>query len=90
MSKELEVGGKRFIALRGAIEEMGGKVSWDNDRKQASIDLGGKVTMVTMDEARMTFEGQELTLSAAPFVREGALYVPDDFFPGILKFQLPF
>ena len=90
MEKELVVGGKRFVALRSAIEEMKGTVSWDNNKKQATINLLGKVTVVTMDEAKMAFDGQEILLSTAPLVRDGKLYVPEDFFPGILKLQPPF
>lgn len=90
MGKFMDIEGKRFVALRSAIEDMGGKVGWDNANKQATVDLNGKVTVVTMDDADMKFDGQVLTLSAAPMVREGTLYVPEDFFPGILRLQLPF
>jgi hypothetical protein len=90
MGKFLDLEGKRFVALRSAIEEMGGNVAWDNAKKEATVDLNGKVTVVAMNDADMTFDGQVLTLSAAPTVRDGALYVPEDFFPGILRLQLPF
>lgn len=90
MSKTMDVGGKRYIALRSAIEEMGGKVSWDNHEKQATVDLNGKVTVVTMADENATFDGQVLTLSGAPMVHDGTLYVTEDFFPGILRTQLPF
>ena len=62
----MDVGGKRFIALRSAIEEMGGKVAWDNHKKEATVDLNGKTTVITMADADMTFDGQTITLSAAP------------------------
>jgi N-acetylmuramoyl-L-alanine amidase len=90
MSNVMDVGGKRFVALRSAIEEMGGKVQWDNQSKQATIELNGKVTEVTMSDATASFGGKELELSAAPMVHDGTLFVPDDFFPMILQAQLPF
>ena len=90
MEKTMDVGGKRFIALRSAIEEMGGKVAWDNHKKEATVDLNGKTTVITMADADMTFDGQTITLSAAPTVKDETLYVPDDFFPGILRASLPF
>lgn len=90
MSMTMDVSGKRFVALRDAIEEMGGKVVWDNQQKQATIDLNGKNTVVTMADENAEFDGKVLTLSAAPMVQEGRLYVPEDFFPAILNAQLPF
>ena len=90
MSNVLDVGGTRFVALRSAIEEMGGKVVWDNSQKQASIDLNGKSTVVTMADENAAVGGKVITLSAAPMVHDGTLYVPEDFFPAILSAQLPF
>ena len=90
MGKFMEVNGKKLVALRSAVEEMGGKVAWDNQSKQATVDLNGKVTVVTMNDADMSFDGNHLTLSAAPRVHEGTLYVPEDFFPAVLKLQMPF
>ncbi|MBC8064860.1 MAG: copper amine oxidase N-terminal domain-containing protein [Chlorobia bacterium] len=90
MSNVMDVGGKRFVALRSTIEEMGGKVAWDNSQKQATIDLNGKNTVVTMADENAEFDGKVLTLSGAPMVHDGTLYVPEDFFPAILSTQLPF
>lgn len=90
MSNVIDVDGKRFVALRSAIEEMGGKVVWDNSQKQASIDLNGKATVVTMADENAMVGGKVITLSAAPMVQQGTLYVPEDFFPAILSAQMPF
>lgn len=90
MSNVMEVGDKKFVALRSAIEEMGGKVVWDNSQKQATIDLNGKTTVATMADENTVVEGKIITLSAAPMVHDGTLYVPEDFFPAILSSQMPF
>jgi hypothetical protein len=90
MSEVMDVDGKRFVALRHALTAMGGHVNWDNHTKTATIDMNGKQTVVTMEDQNASFDGQVLTLSAAPFVKDGTLYVPEDFFPGILRTQMPF
>jgi hypothetical protein len=90
MSNVMDVGDKRFVALRPALEELGGKVVWDNSQKQATIDLNGKTTIVTMADENASFDGKVLTLSAAPMVHDGTLYVPEDFFPAVLSTQRPF
>lgn len=90
MSNVMDVGDKRFVALRSAIEEMGGKVVWDNSQKQATIELNGKTTVATMADENAVVEGKITTLSAAPMVHDGTLYVPEDFFPAILSAQMPF
>ncbi len=90
MSNVMDVGGKRYVALRSAIEEMGGKVVWDNSQKQATIDLNGKTTVATMADENAVVEGKVITLSAAPMVHDGTLYVPEDFFPGILSTTFSF
>jgi len=90
MANVINVDGKKMVALRSALEEMGGKVSWDNDAKQASIELNGRTTVVTMADENAEFDGSVKTLSSAPLVKDGVLYVPEDFFPAILYTQMPF
>jgi hypothetical protein len=90
MSNSIMIGDKKFVAMRAAIEEMGGKVVWDNHQKQATIDLNGKNTVVTMADENAEFDGKIYTLTAPPTVQNGTLYVPEDFFPGILSTQSPF
>jgi hypothetical protein len=88
MSNVMDVGGTRFVALRSTIEDMGGKVVWDNRQKQATIDLNGKTTIVTMADENASVGGKITTLSGAPMVHDGTLYVPEDFFPAILSMTI--
>jgi len=90
MANVMDIDNQRFVALRPAIEEMGGKVVWDNSQKQATIDLNGRNTVVTMADENASFDGKVLTLSSPPMVKDGTLYVPEDFFPAILNAQNPF
>ncbi len=90
MSNVLEIEGKKYVALRSAIEQMNGKVVWDNSQKQATVELNGNTTVATMADENAVVDGKIITLSAAPRVHEGTLYVPEDFFPAILNAQFPF
>lgn len=89
MLDEMHVGDKRFVGLRSALDTLGGSVVWDNAQKQATIDLNGKSTVVTMADENAEFDGRVVKLSAAPMLHDGKLYVPEDFFGSIIVAQLP-
>jgi len=67
--------GKVRVAL-GGLEAIGGKASFSPTSRLARVELGGKVMVMLPGARTATVEGRVVSLSDAPTMRDGTLYVP--------------
>jgi len=76
--------GSRYVPLKAALDQLGGKVEWDNAAKRATVHANGKTILVSMADNSVEANGQNYSLSQPPLVQDGVLYVPEDFFTGVV------
>lgn len=72
--------GVTLLPLAPLVEVMGGYVYWNNDSKEAIIEMNDKKYSVTAGDGNLIADGSVLTLSALPVIENNRLYVPADFF----------
>ena len=71
---------KHYVPLRDVVEELGGTVSFDNSTKIATATIGQWVATIQMADRNVDVSGTAVTLTADPFVQDGQMFVPFDFF----------
>jgi hypothetical protein len=71
---------KHYVPLRDVVEQLGGTVAFDNNTKMATAAIGQWTARITMGDSNVDVSGTPVTLTAEPFVRDGQMYVPFDFF----------
>src|SRR5688500_4792105 len=76
----LHTNNKHYVPLRDVVEQLGGTVTFDNNTKTAKATIGQWVATVQMAEENVDVSGTPVRLSAPPFVEDGQMYVPFDFF----------
>ncbi len=70
------INGRTMIPLRGAFEELGFSVSWDNARSSAKLKDSNHVIVVTQNSKLYTVDGTQYTSDIAPQAINGSLYIP--------------
>ena len=72
--------GMTFVPLRGVLEKLGAKVSWNQKTQDITITKDNIEIITTIGDDRVLFyKGRDrnlVTLSKAPFVEKGVTYVP--------------
>ena len=76
--------GDRYVPLHAALDQIGGRVEWDNAAKRATVHANGKTILVTLGEVAVESNGAVTHLSQPPLVDDNVLYVPEDFFTGVV------
>ncbi|RYG24897.1 copper amine oxidase N-terminal domain-containing protein [bacterium] len=76
--------GSRYVPLKQALDQIGGRVEWDNAAKRATIHANNKTILVTMEQTSVEANGMSFSLSQPPLVQNGVLYVPEDFFTAVV------
>lgn len=71
---------KHYVGLRDVVSALGGTVAYDNDTKTATATIGQWVATVQMANRNVDVSGTQVSLSADPYVEDGQMYVPFDFF----------
>ena len=71
---------KNYVPLRDTIETLGGKVEFDNATKTATATIASYAATVTEGDKSVDVSGQAVTLTAAPLIENGEMFVPFDFF----------
>lgn len=71
---------KNYVSLRDVVSALGGTITFDNDTKTASATIGQWVANVQMGNRNVDVSGTPVTLTADPYVEDGQMYVPFDFF----------
>jgi len=76
----VERDGRQFVPLEQVVETLGGQVTWDDDSKTAHATIGQWTANVKEGDTHVDVSGTPVNLSTAPYLENGTLYVPWDFF----------
>ena len=71
---------KHYVPLRDMVDALGGTVAFDNESKSATASIGQWTATIQMGNENVTVSGTPVMLSAPPFVEDGQMFVPFDFF----------
>lgn len=71
---------KHYVSLREVVNALGGTVTFNNDTKAATATIGQWVATVQMANRNVDVSGTVVSLTADPYVEDGQMYVPFDFF----------
>ena len=71
---------KHYVSLREVVDALGGTVAFDNNSKTATATIGQWAASVQMANENVDVSGTPVTLSSPPYVEDGQMYVPFDFF----------
>lgn len=71
---------KNYVPLRDTVETLGGSVTFDNATKTAMATIASYVATVTEGDTKVDVSGTPVTLTAAPLIQDGEMFVPFDFF----------
>ncbi len=63
-------------SLRAVVGASGGVVDWDNERKQATANLGSISLVATIGKNAMEVNGEQVPLSIAPFLLRNRTFLP--------------
>jgi len=80
--------GQLYVPLADIVEQLGGRVSWDNDSKIATATIGQWVATVRMADRNVDVSGTPVTLSGDPVVDQGTMYVPATFFKNAFGYEV--
>lgn len=72
--------GPIFVPLRAVIEAMGGTASWDQASNTVSASFRGHTAEIPAGSQSITVDGEQRTLSVAPFYQDNHTWVPVEFF----------
>lgn len=86
---------KHYVPLRDVLSALGGNVSFDNNAKSATATIGQWSATIQMGNRDITVAGANgsttpVTLTADPYVEDGQMYVPFDFFRDAFGYQVSF
>lgn len=82
------IDGSLMVPVRELVEKLGGKVSWNNERRSVEITGVTPWTEIIIGENKYFFgKIAPFELSRAPELKDGLTYVPVEFFSQVLKFD---
>lgn len=68
--------GASFVLMDAAAEAAGTDIKWDNNTQQVTMHGNDTTIVMTIDKVEVTVNGKPQTLSVAPFINNGLVYVP--------------
>ena len=71
---------KNYIPLRDTVEVLGGQVSFDHASKTSTVTIANFVATVVEGDTAVDVSGTPVTLTVAPLIESGEMFVPFDFF----------
>jgi hypothetical protein len=80
----IEQDGVMYVPLAKVVETLGGYVTWLNEAKTVSVELGDQTVELQQDNSRVTKDGGVISLAGAPFNDGGTIWVPQNFFSDAL------
>lgn len=69
-------GGRTVLPIRSIIEAMGGKVSWNDASKTATITYKEKTISLTIDSTTMLVDGKAVEMDVAPMIYKDHTFLP--------------
>jgi hypothetical protein len=86
-SEPIEKNGRHYVPLKELVENLGGAVEWDHESKTARSTIG-QWTATFRDESQdVDVNGQNVKLSAPPYLEGDRIYVPWDFFNDVYGYK---
>ena len=86
--------GKHYVSLREVTEALGGNLGFDNSSKTATATIGPWAAQVQMDNGGVSVTGNgnttPVSLTAPPYIEDGEMYVPFDFFRDAYGYDVSF
>ncbi len=70
------INGRTMIPLRGAFEELGFSVSWDNKTSSATLKDEDHTIVMTQNSKTYYVDGVKYTTDVAPQLVNGSMYIP--------------
>ncbi len=70
------INGRTMIPLRGAFEELGFTVSWDNKTSSATLKDADHTIVMTQNSKTYYVDGVKYTTDVAPQLVSGSMYIP--------------
>lgn len=72
-----EVGDTLLVPVRSMLEPSGAKIEWNDAEQSVTVKTGGGANMkMTAGSTAALINGEECSLSAAPFIKDGYCMVP--------------
>ncbi len=71
--------GRTMLPARFVTEALGGKVSWDGEKREVIIEKEGLKLILTIDKDTALLNGEEVKLDAPAFIENGRTYTPVRF-----------
>ena len=83
----VERNGRNYVPLKEMVESLGGRVEWDNASKTARSTIGQWTATFNNGQSGVDVNGQQVQLSAEPYVENDRMYVPWDFFRNVYGYK---
>jgi len=80
--------GRTYVPLEGITQQLGGSTTWDNETKTATATIGQWTATIRMADENVDVSGTAVRLNAAPFVEDGVMWVPAQFFHDAFGYQV--
>lgn len=71
-----DANGVAFVPVKGLSEQMELELSWEDASKTLTLTGGNNTLRAQVDSKEAQINGENRTLSAAPVMKDGAVYVP--------------
>lgn len=72
----IEQGGRTLVPVRFVAESMGAKVSWNQEKRQVTVEGEGKTLCLTLGSKVIIVDGEEQTIDAAPVQKNDRTLIP--------------
>jgi hypothetical protein len=79
---------RTYVPLDEVTQQLGGSTTWDNDQKVATATIGQWTATVRMADQNVDVSGTPVQLLAPPFVDQGVMWVPAQFFHQAFGYQV--
>lgn len=80
--------GRTYVPLDEITRQLGGSTTWNNDTKTATATIGQWTATIQMADENVDVNGTAVRLNAPPFVEDGVMWVPAQFFHQAFGYQV--
>jgi hypothetical protein len=79
---------RTYVPLEEITQQLGGSTTWDNDSKSATATIGQWTATLQMADQNVDVSGTPVQLVAPPFVEDGVMWVPAQFFHSAFGYKV--
>jgi hypothetical protein len=80
--------GRTYVPMEEITQQLGGSTTWDNETKTATATIGQWTATIRMADENVDVSGTPVRLIAPPFVEDGVMWVPAQFFNQAFGYQV--